>query len=619
MQGLETTQNAAIEQKANSFISELKTILGLKEFAEIEKFADSENKALWKNAALEIEPHIQGVMPTAINNAFPYEGSDVLAYRQKVYNSTTAPLLQKAIIGVKSRVLEKISYEASETVLEYLKTVKFEGGFNFDGFMREFYYPMRVKDPNAILAIQQTPTDDRTAAPILKLVIHPSANIVYQSNDLVIVRMPAHKDNAAAYYCYAKNAQALVYLTDKKETVVVFSENDNNALPVCFLGGRSTNRTLTTQNGYYPNIGIAQPNAPTVEKYFYSSDFSYAVPLMNKCETLSSQKNISTLRSAIPVVVQRELKCGTCNGEGFILEKDEYGQILFLPDSTNPIRKTCPTCNGAGSLTPLKTNEINIPHNVDAFGQDTGAGIADISKNLIGYVAPDVANAKFISDETREAQKEVQDALNLDYNNLNYAQSAESKREARTEKETLLREIANSVKRVYEQLLKSFTLFLSYKTSETLRAEMLAKIKVILPTQFITIGVDELEKTYLENKANLSIQERDAKQRQIAKNDNPTQTDKIDLYYSAAWRATNGFWLYSAVELNEISLLGSLTNEDKVRATKAAAYIYEQVFIFGAMDMEGILRQTDVFIQAELAKTQALNLPPLDSTDSTQP
>jgi len=207
----------------------------------------------------------------------------------------------------------------------------------------------------------------------------------------------------------------------------------------------------------------------------------------------------------------------------------------------------------------------------------------------------------------------------LDYNNLNYAQSAESKREARTEKETLLREIANSVKRVYEQLLKSFTLFLSYKTSETLRAEMLAKIKVILPTQFITIGVDELEKTYLENKANLSIQERDAKQRQIAKNDNPTQTDKIDLYYSAAWRATNGFWLYSAVELNEISLLGSLTNEDKVRATKAAAYIYEQVFIFGAMDMEGILRQTDVFIQAELAKTQALNLPPLDSTDSTQP
>ena len=616
MDGLEKTTNAKFN-KADALISELTNYLGLERFADIESLGTSTKAQLWQSAVEEMQPHINGTMPKIINKSFPYEGSDILAYRQNVYNSITAPLLQKAIIGVKSRVLEKISYEADDGVLAYLKATKFENGFDFDGFMREYYYAMRVKDPNAILAIRQRLAINPTDLPVLELVIHASENIVYHSHNFVIVKTPTEKADEKAYYFYGKNAQAKIVVVGEKATVEL-QPNDNNFLPVCFLGGRSSNRT-TQGDSQYPNLGFNQSQTATQIEYFYTSDFSYALPLMNKCEKISSQFDITSLKAAVPVTVQREFKCGTCDGVGEMPQVDEYGAYLYLPDNQTIKRKICPTCNGAKVITPLKTNEVIIPHSVDAFGVDTKAAVPDIAKNIIGYVSPPVENAKFISEETDKLEKKVQDALNLDYTNLNFAVSAESKKEARTEKETLLREIANSIKRVYEQLLKTFTLFLSYGQSDNFRENAISKIKVILPTQFITVGADEIEKAYLENKLNLTLQNRDAMQRQIDKNKNPTQTDKIDLYYSAAWKATKGLWLATPTELNEINLLGTLTNDDKVRATKAAAFIYELVFIDGVMDKQSIETKTNEFIANELAKIQPLNLPPLSSTDSTQP
>ena len=616
MESLEKTKSVTL-QNAKTLISELTSLLGLKKFADIETLIDTQKKELWKKAATEMQPHINGTMPDTINKSFPYEGSDVLAYRLNVYNSVTAPLLKKAVIGVQSRVLEKISYEANEKILEYLKVPRFKAGFDFEGFMRQFYYPMRVKDPNAILAVRKEPAVDRTQDPILDLVIHASANIIYQSEDLVIVKVEPEKESVAAYYCYAKNSQALIHVLPNGEAKVTeFQDNDNNLLPLCFLGGRSNSKTIQSGTSY-SQIGTAIHQSTDKEAYFYASDFSYALPLMNKCETLSSQSNISSLKAAIPITVQRELQCGTCKGEGEIIETDAQGGYLYLPDSQIPKRKSCPTCNGAGSITPLKTNEVIIPHSIDAFGADKAAQISDIAKNIIGYVSPSTENAKFISDEAEKAEKKVQDALNLDYTNLNFAISAESKKEARAEKETLLGEIAGGIKRVYEHILKVFTSFLSYRND--LRADMLSVVKVILPTQFITVGANELEIAYLENKINLSLQQRDASQRQIEKNKNPSQTDKINLYYNIAWRATNGLWLATAVELNEINLLGTLSNEDKIRAIKAASYIYDLIFIEGLMDKNAIVSQTNEFMQAELAKTQPLNLPPLGNADSTQP
>lgn len=596
-------------ENSETLIDDITGALGIKRFSDISTVKD-EKLPYWGAAKEIMQPHLEGVMPPALNKSFPSEGALTFKYRKDIYNSRTAPLLAKAITNIKAHVIGKIDIEAANSVLQYLKQPRFKER-SFKDFMKEYFYPMRVLDPNAIIAIKQfvVPDEQKNADPVLDLVIYSSADIVVKNDEFVIVKTAKLGNEIAnTYYFYGRYMQAIINLTNKGEAVVVQTQaNDNGIVPVCFLGGQAITKEVKNENQSLYSTELKK------QITYYNSDFAYAVPLMNKCEIAGNQAEVSAVKTTVPVTIQREIKCGACDGKGKLDVLDVNDKVIYNTDGTWLVR-VCPTCNGAGHALPTQTNEVIIPHKEGING---GLDVSlDIANNVIAYASPPVENSKYADERAEIAEKKVQDALNIMAINPNFAVSAESKKEARSEKETQLREIAQSIARVYDFLLINFSLFLSGYGRNNLRQAYLEAVKVLLPNQFITVSADELEAEYNAQRPNLSIEERDSKQREIYKNRQPAKSEKIDLYFNAAWDATNGYWLHTADELTKINLLGVLSQEDIVRATKAANYLYKLIFVQNEINPDRLTALTDAFIATELAKIARVDLSAMDNPNN---
>lgn len=607
-----------------TLIREITEALGLNKFSEISNVRDYRHN-LWAAANEAMRPHINGEMPAIIAASYPNESAEMLAYRHKIHRSKTKGLLQKAITGVKSNVIEKITYDCDQRVAEYLNQRRFKGVATdkmqaFNEFMREFYYPARVKDPNAVIAIKQNPlpTTDVTKEPELELEIYPSENVVAKTNEMVIVKLPINeKEYTSAYRFFGQFMQAVIYINKSSEAVVMSSQPyDNGVCPVCFLGGAITTEQTHSKESFkttfLPFFGFNQL-APQTQIQYYSSDFAYALPLMDETENASNQAAIARVLTNLPIVVARELKCGTCEGKGTINKLDADGFVI-----TNNLGfaavEICPTCNGKKNISPLSNGVITVPHNENIHGEQQS--ISDIANSFVAYVSPPVQNTQQAETTAENCRKLLQDELNVTGTNFNFAQSAESKKESRKQKEEQLKEIAASVKRVYEFLLYNFSLFLSNAGRINSRQQMIEAIRVNLPTQFISVGADELESEFIDTQENLSNEQRDIELRAIMKNKKPAQTDKVDLYFNLCWDLSNGAWLYSKQEILDLMATGVLTNEDKIRAIKLSAYLYGLIFIQGKTNETEIETLANEFVARQLKSVQALVLPPLSDPNA---
>lgn len=605
-----------------TLISEITKALSLNKFSEINNVRDFRHN-LWEAAKESLQPHINGELPPIINATFPSEGADMLAYRKRIYRSKTQGLLQKAITGVKANVMERITYECDPRVADYLSQPRFKGavmdkGLNFDEFMREFYYTARVKDPNAVIAIKQKPVeaDAITNEPDLQLEIYPSSDIVVKTSELVIIQLPINqKDYTSAYCFFGLYLQALIYVSKEGEAEIMsIQPNDNGYCPVCFLGGAITTgelsekpNSITKKPNFIPFFGLGR-NTPQPQINYYSSDFAYAIPLMDEVETTAQQAAISRTLTAMPITVSRELECGTCDGKGSVKAADKNGYFL-QNDNGGAVEKICPSCNGKGSNTPLSNGMIVVPHSESIHGEVQN--LADIGAAYVAYISPPVANTQQAEVTADNCRRQLEDELNISATNFNFAQSAESKKEGRKHKEEQLKEIAKSVERVYYFLLYNFSLFLSNAGRINSRPQMLQALKVNLPTQYITVGIDELKAEFVTAQSNLSIEQRDIARRAIMKNEKPASPNKVDLYFNLSWAMTNGTWLYSILELLDLMATGVLTNEDKIKAIKLPPYLYNLIFIQNKVNPIEIENLAEMFVKKQLANMQALNLPPL--------
>lgn len=605
-----------------TLIPEITEALGLNKFSEIANVRDS-RRGLWAAAKDALQPHINGEMPSIINATFPNEGADMLAWRQRIYRSKTQGLLQKAITGVRANVIEKITYDCEQRLAAYLNAARFKGmatdkALNFNEFMREFYYSARVKDPNAVIAIKQKPITQTevTNEPDLQLEIYPSSDIVIKTNEMVIVQLPySGGDNyTASYRFFGLYMQAVIYINKNSEAEIIsIQPNDNGVCPVCFLGGAITTKEISKdahiQTGLITFWGFNSTN-PQLQVDYFSSDFAYAAPLMDETETTAQQAAVSRTYTSNPLMVCRELECGTCEGKGTIKKINQDGTFV-LDEHNHLIQQVCPSCNGSGTKNPLSNGIITVPHSVDMHGELTN--LNSIANGYVAYVSPPVQNTQQAEETADKCRKQLEDELNISATNFNFAQSAESKKEGRKQKEEQLKEIAASVARVYYFLLYNFSLFLSNAGRNNSRQQMIEAIKVNLPTQFIQVGADELEREFIAVQANLSNEQRDIERRTIMKNKKPALADKIDLYFNLCWELTNGAWLYTTTEILDLMATGVLTNEDKIKAIKLPPYIYGLIFIQNNSNYAQIERLAETFAQKQLANMQALGQPALNN------
>ena len=495
----------------------------------------------WLAVKAGIAPHFYGLMPSAVNEAFPNEDAAQLAYRRRIHTSPTKDKLWKAITDV-NRVIMSVNFVTNygDNLAKWLAQNKAPfNGFNLLEYIGNALYPQRVLDPNGwyavlpegladmaengqgeLVSIQPQSRKDLG----VKVMYYPSENLIYKSAEVMIfaeykindalVGMVGSGAYIASQLCYRilTKESSFLYNPNGKTPAEMYQEyfqaDGREEMPAGLLGGRWIPRVST-------NTGL--------NLSYFESDFSFAVPVMNDLSVVKNQHKAITCTSVFPTTVIREIPCKAkgCN-HGKVYEKpidgsyqvDEYGQAVM---------HDCKTCNGRGTIDLSALNGISVPKG--------GLAADDKPISLSDYIyhdSPDVSAVQELGAQVQTANEEVSQALTILQQKV-VGQSAESKDADMQDKQTFLSNIAIALARIAENILR----WSAYVVLDSPTPAELAQISVAAPKTFNIMTVEALRQLRDQNRASKSLETRASETLKLVEkeSDNPQQIRLFELLH----------------------------------------------------------------------------------------
>lgn len=556
----------------------------------------------WKEVYEGIFPHFYGFMPKAIREAFPNESYDQLEYRIRIHKSMTKSELWQAIFDVKRILMgDKFTIERGVELNDFLTNTTFGSDkkkLSFEKYMWDIVYPRRVLDPNAVLAVIPVPSEDQNEEVGVDLRIFAHTDIKYCSDELVIVydnNMSTERN--PIYWVFTTN-NVLIWEKDKGQISVRLWYNHNNGKTgVEFLGGLHM-----TMADYYTYEDVN----------YFESDFSYAVPYMDKLERKDNQLESSTLNTVFPLRVTQGLSCETCKGEGKVDKRDAItGKICYVDEhSPYPIaeKEDCKDCSGSGTIALGALDGIvATPPDNDMFA-DGGSDNFKIGDRYIQYVAPDVSSIVELRTQEQDTITRVSDILNITKHSK-HAESGIAKEKDREGKYTRLKNIADGMTALILSTLQTIIMYRNI-SPQTRQAELEA-LKVIQPEDYQIKSVTELQEEYYKDieKKPLSIRVKQHKEllaKRFKENDDIHFLDDIAIAY------TGGLYLYPLQELEKMFNMGVISADDVTKATRVFALLM-RLKMAGAITMDDTIQtasdKLDTEIQPFLPTPPTFNTP----------
>lgn len=495
----------------------------------------------WLAVKAGIAPHFYGLMPLAVNEAFPNEDAAQLAYRRRIHTSPTKDKLWKAITDV-NRIIMSVNFVTNygDNLAKWLAQNKAPfNGFSLLEYIGNALYPQRVLDPNGwyavlpegladmaeneqgeLVSIQPQSRKDLG----VKVMYYPSENLIYKSAEVMIfaeykindalVGMVGSGAYIASQLCYRilTKESSFLYNPNGKTPAEMYQEyfqaDGREEIPAGLLGGRWIPRVST-------NTGL--------NLSYFESDFSFAVPVMNDLSVVKNQHKAITCTSVFPTTVIREIPCKAegCN-HGKVYEKpidgsyqvDEYGQAIM---------HDCKTCNGRGTIDLSALNGISVPKGGFA-ADDKPISLSD----YIYHDSPDVSAVQELGAQVQTANDEVSQALTILQQKV-VGQSAESKDADMQDKQTFLSNIAIALARIAENILR----WSAYVVLDSPTPAELAQISVAAPKTFNIMTVEALRQLRDQNRASKSLETRASETLKLVEkeSDNPQQIRLFELLH----------------------------------------------------------------------------------------
>jgi hypothetical protein len=371
----------------------------------------------WHKIKNEIEPHFYGTVPPALEEAFPNEDREILAYRKKTYKPKTESPLVKAINDL-SRLITGSKYSVyfdNQDMHEWLDNTDFSG----EGFVAHFFkmvIPYRVLDPNAVflLNVPNSPESRLQSAEVVPQIISSDRVIFYDTEyPLLIYKGETKKKYTTGFQMPIDGYYKIV--TDQfYGEIVPINSSERVKGEDMFLGGRF--RIIYEHNlGFVPFTALGGRPVPRYDSFgnqyvVYKSDFSAAIPYLDDASVYDNQHKSVMLARCFPIAFIEGITCQSCNGQGYQFDpaKDE--------------KTSCKSCHGTGKtpyLSPLAGYYLSpAPTRIG----DDKPQIPD----PIRYYSPETATIEMTSKEAKYALDKAENVLNIN-RSLKQAQSGVAK------------------------------------------------------------------------------------------------------------------------------------------------------------------------------------------------
>lgn len=517
----------------------------------------------WQEVYKGIFPHYYGFMPSAIREAFPNESHEQLHYRLRIHRSMTKSELWKSIFDVKRILMgDKFTIQTGADLTEFLSVRKFGSDkkmLSFEDYMWNIIYPRRVLDPNAVLAVVPLPPENQSETVDVDLRVFSHFDIKYFSNELVIVFDRELSGNTELTYWVFTTTDVLIYeRKDSRWTVRTWYTHNNGKTGVEFLGG----------------LHMVISDYETMEYVcYFESDFSFAVPVMDKLERKDNQLESSTLNTVFPLRVTQGLECETCKGTGEVDKRDAItGKICYEDEycpNPIPLRTKCDQCAGSGTIALGALDGIvATPPNNDAFASDEGAS-GKIGDKFIQYVSPDVSSIVELRTQEEGTMLQLSETLSITKPSK-FAESGIAKEKDREGKFVKLKDISDSMSALIGSTLETIVLYRNINDSQ--REMEMQELKVIAPEDFQIKSVAEIQEEYYKDleKKPLSIRIKQHKEllgKRFKENDDIHFLDDLAIMY------TGGLYLYPLEQLQTMFNMGVISDDDVIKATRSFAVI----------------------------------------------
>lgn len=556
-----------------------------------------EKREAWRKAAERVSIHLKGEMPDAIKEQFPNETPRQLQFRKETHESLSQARLEQAIEDVRGVIMGKQFYYQlrNPQIQEYVDSMRLSGDKKTDlvSYLFDVAYPVRVADPNAVLAVVPTfeNADNPSEKPTLELRIFKSANVVYfVPNVLCIAQMPNEMDGGrivgSKYRIFAPNVYLEILHPTGAESprIVRYQAHQNNEIGAFQLGGK-------------PVVKLDDDGQNWM---YYESDFRKAVPAMNTLEKHNAQSTALKFNVSFPTRVVSGLDCSVCDGRGYTDKRNEKGELCF-DHKGDPERAVCGTCKGSKTLPLSALDTIIVPKDKTGLGtQPVGA----IAETVIGYVSPPTENLQVLISEVETYKKEVDNALNLTRTSET-AQSGEAKRRDRESKYTQLKTIADSLSALLSNVLHTVIKYYFFLDANGLELA-LRELTVYAPQNFDILSPSDSEAALYDNYPSKPLAIRQEQYLQVLASQFP---DNAAIAYAArmAYAYTKGLNRLTPDEAQTFVANGFATSDEIARAVRAEAVI--GYLIAGAAPDE-LPNRESLFAQLDAEFNRILPPPP---------
>lgn len=547
----------------------------------------------WEKVKDAIKPHFYGKMPDAISDAFYNETKEQLAYRKKVYKNRTKEKLWSAMDDVKRLTMgEKMQIQIDERLSDaILEPQNLGSEFSVERYFFDTVYPIRVLDPNAVLAV--CPKDygiefqNQPVAVALK--IYRSKDIIFETEDVTIVKTEYGKK---IYAVFTKTSYMICQEQDDK-TMTVLSEyqHGNESKGVYKLQGRLVS---DTENG----------RAFT----YYDSDFGHAVSAMDDSEILSNQLKVVTANAAFPTRIIKGLECDSCKGKGKIQRRDpETGEFCYLDaEGYEPDMITCKSCAGRGTLPLGALDQIVVPDNA-GFGTEQKE--VNLQSAYLAYVNPDISSIVEVRTQKTLAAGEVDEVLNITKPSK-FAESGVAKEKDREGKYTFLKNISSTFSKLIENTLHTIADYIF--VSPAVNGEIKENTYVTQPISFDIRTAGEVEAEFFSNLEQKPISFRKEQYLDVLRKRYGDDSKAIIIEQTAI-EYTKGLKLRTITELQQLNALGIISREQFYTCIVIDT-IVDQVYssMQGTFtDKEAVNREIDRLVSQELATLLPPPAPPV--------
>ena len=549
-------------------------------------------KSEWKKIRDAIAPHFYGDMPTVLQESFPNEDPEILAYRKSIYQAKTESPVVKATNDL-HRLLSSSKhavYFDNPEFQSWYKTKKIGDNDLFSYFF-SVVVPLRILDPNALFII--LPTNDSAIdgnageriEPEYKII--QSERVIFNDPDYPLIIFEGEKrDKYGRSVEFGINGFYYV-ITDefygKIENGKLFEIYAHNSgkRPWFTLGGRSIPRYDRYDNSFV----------------VYKSDFSPAVPYLNDAAIFDNQHKSVMLSTCFPIKFVDGIHCDTCNGLGYYASESD-------PDTTD----TCSSCRGYGKklfLSPLAG--YNLSPEPMGFGSDKQTKQND----PIRFYSPEIGTITLTGEQADKSLQKAEEVLNIN-RSIRVAQSGVAKELDREPEYIEVSKISTDLYMKFQHTLE-VSQALVYPDSD-------GDVTVIAPISFDLKSEIELMAEFAETQKGMPADIRYNAyltfiEQRYANDFEAKRVAEITVAYSS-------FILYTIAERTEMVAANQITREDSLKSANVFEILMELVnandIDIKNDDYQSIKQKIDTVIAPKLNSLMIVDVPDLvdDETDN---